>query len=1490
MKQDRKPPRGTPKLREKAEALLQSKTPGVHDLSHDEISRLVHELQVHQIELEMQNDELRRGQIALEEASRKYSDFYDFAPVGFLTLDESGLIREVNLTAASQLGVTRRHLVNKPFRFFIGVEERNRFRLYLKRVFQETGPQPGEIKLHRPDGGSFFAHLDSVAVTDISGARVCRTSITDISDLKLAEEKLQASERLFASFVGHLPSVAVIRDLEGRYLFANAAWEQAFQKRREEWLGKTSEELWPPEVSAKFREQDRIVIESKEALQTLGSLRHPDGLHQWISHRFPIADQDGQPVMIGINAIDVTEPMAVKARLEQVLDSGPAAIYTCDIGRDFTLSYLSENIKMLVGWEARDFLTDSRFWLQHVHPEDRPWVCQRLELPWPQDRQTYEYRFLAKDGAYRWMHDDVRLVRDADGKPVEMAGVWMDITDSKRMEEALRVSLRFLEIVHNFTDIDSLLTAFVSEIKNYTGCEAVGIRGLDAAGVMPYQTSHGFTPHCSESESPLSIHTDHCMCTNVVKGACDPKLPFYTAGGSFWMNHTTRFLATASEQDHWRIRKVCNLEGYESVAMIPIRWGDQILGLIHIADPQENMVPLELVQMLEKAAMQLGTAFERVRAEQALRESEAKYRLLVNQIPAVVFKGYQDWSVDFFDRKIEKLTGYPKAEFDSRQLKWRDLVLPEDLDMALGAFKQALETDKSYVREYRIRKKDDAIAWIQARGQIFCDAAGQVDYVSGVFYDITARKQAEEALRETRNYLENLIDYANAPIIVWDAESRITRFNHAFENLTGYTAHEVIGQKLNLLFPEASREESLRQIASTSSGERWESVEIPILRKDGDIRIALWNSANIHAKDGATLVATIAQGQDITARKEAETIIEKERQRFFSLLEMLPASVCLVAPDLSLPFANRQFREIFGDPRNHTCHELMHGRPTPCDDCNAREILATQKPVEWERTSPQGRTYQVHSYPFNDIDGSPMVLKLGMDITARKETETIIRQERQRFFSLLDMLPAFVALLAPDRTVPFVNRQFREIFGDPEGRLCHELILDRSEPCEGCLALPVFETRQPVDYEWTSPQGKTYQIYDYPFADIDGSPMVLELGMDITARKALEAQLLQAQKMEAVGRLAGGVAHDFNNLLMAIMGYSELIRTSLVREDPLYKYSEDILKATERAASLTQQLLAFSRQQVMQPQVLNLNRVVADLEKMLRRLIGEHIELEIADGPDLGPVKAAPGQINQIIMNLAVNARDAMPKGGRLIMTTDNIEFTVSHKCRFENLPPGRYVRLTVTDTGSGMDGETLDHIFEPFFTTKEVGKGTGLGLPMVYGIVRQNGGCVDVESRPGQGATFTIFLPRIEAAVKAPGARVSLAAKLEGSETILVVEDEDALRTLLCRFFRLYGYNVLEARHGGEALLICERHSGPIHLMITDVVMPQMSGKELADRLAPLHPEMTVFFMSGYTDSDLSGYGAPESSQYFIPKPFRPMDLVKKVRDFLDASGGVKV
>jgi two-component system cell cycle sensor histidine kinase/response regulator CckA len=342
------------------------------------------------------------------------------------------------------------------------------------------------------------------------------------------------------------------------------------------------------------------------------------------------------------------------------------------------------------------------------------------------------------------------------------------------------------------------------------------------------------------------------------------------------------------------------------------------------------------------------------------------------------------------------------------------------------------------------------------------------------------------------------------------------------------------------------------------------------------------------------------------------------------------------------------------------------------------------------------------------------------------------------------------------------------------------------------------------------------------------------------------------------------------------------MRAKVLKDDPLYGHLENILKAGDRAAALTQQLLTFSRQQIIQPQVIDLNRVVLDLEPMLRRLIGEDLHLEVVTDRRPAVVKADPGQMGQIIMNLVVNARDAMPQGGRLALETAAIDLTEGCHTRFGLTPPGAYVRLEVQDTGVGMDEATQTHVFEPFFTTKEPGKGTGLGLSTVYGIVKQSGGYLDLSSSPGAGSTFIIYLPRLESIVVAPKAKIPITASLQGEETILLVEDEDMLRGLLAKFLRLYGYTVLEARHGGEALLACERHPGPIHLMVTDVVMPQMSGRELADRLTPLHPEMKIIYMSGYTGDALIRHGVADASVAFLQKPFRPIELARRVHAVL--------
>jgi len=389
---------------------------------------------------------------------------------------------------------------------------------------------------------------------------------------------------------------------------------------------------------------------------------------------------------------------------------------------------------------------------------------------------------------------------------------------------------------------------------------------------------------------------------------------------------------------------------------------------------------------------------------------------------------------------------------------------------------------------------------------------------------------------------------------------------------------------------------------------------------------------------------------------------------------------------------------------------------------------------------------------------------------------------------------------------------------------------------------------------------------------------------DISDRKRLEEQFRQAQKMEAIGRLSGGVAHDFNNLLGVIIGYGEILQEGLAPEHPLRRSADEILAAGRRAASLTRQLLAFSRQQVLETKVLSLNTVVSNMETMLRRLIGEDIELTSNLESSLGTVKADPGQLEQVVMNLAVNARDAMPQGGKLIIETANTEMDETFVRRYPYpVQPGLYIRLTVSDTGTGMDAATRARIFEPFFTTKEKGQGTGLGLSMVYGVVKQSGGYIDAYSELGLGTTFKIYLPRVDEAVSPSAPQPTLATSLRGTETILLVEDEEALRILTRNLLELCGYQVMEAKNGAEALDLSQRYPGTVDLLLTDIVMPGINGRLLADQLIQLRPNIKVVYMSGYTGQAVGAHRILDPGSIFLQKPFTRDELARKIREALD-------
>lgn len=534
----------------------------------------------------------------------------------------------------------------------------------------------------------------------------------------------------------------------------------------------------------------------------------------------------------------------------------------------------------------------------------------------------------------------------------------------------------------------------------------------------------------------------------------------------------------------------------------------------------------------------------------------------------------------------------------------------------------------------------------------------------------------------------------------------------------------------------------------------------------------------------------------------------------------------------------------------------------------------------------------------NAIENARLYKQARQEIAERKQAEAALRASEERFRQVISSISdwIYVTRLDADGTKVnlYLSPHVETLTGYPYENFMTDWSFwpavvihpdDRAAAAEQTMRLAQGQNNE-TEYRLIRANGEVIWVRDSARIETTSATSKIIYGVvsDITQRKQLETQFLQAQKMEAVGRLAGGVAHDFNNLLTVINGYSELLLQRYLDErDPLRRYIEEMKKAGERAAALTSQLLAFSRKQVLQPKILDLNEVVADLEKMLRRLIGEDIELVTTAGLKLGRIKADPGQIEQVLLNLVVNARDAMPGGGKLTIKTANVTLDEAFTRQRVGLEPGRYVMLAVKDTGSGIEADILPHIFEPFFTTKGKLKGTGLGLATVYGIVSQSGGHIDVSSKVGTGTTFKIYLPIVEQVVE-PAEQEQIAEAPHGHETILLVEDEDLVRELTRTVLLKHGYHVLEAAYGSEALFISQQYEGAVELLATDVVMPQMSGPELAEQLLKLRPQMKVLYLSGYTEDTILHHGVLEMDIAFLQKPFTPAELAHKVREVLDA------
>jgi PAS domain S-box-containing protein len=665
-----------------------------------------------------------------------------------------------------------------------------------------------------------------------------------------------------------------------------------------------------------------------------------------------------------------------------------------------------------------------------------------------------------------------------------------------------------------------------------------------------------------------------------------------------------------------------------------------------------------------------------------------------------------------------------------------------------------------------------------------------------------------------------------------------------------------------------------------------------------------------HGDDGVHLDALLAGSADYLDKNRLDaTLLERtirhaidrtqqfiqlrrSEERFRLLVENLSDGIILLARDGTLLYASRSTTDILGYTADrlvgHRFFDLIHPEDRPTAMRIFSESLArpgTPLPSENRFQTGDGAWRHIEALTVNRLDESAVraVVTTIRDVTARKESEKGLHQRERQFRALFDSALDAMVLVGDDRAFLDANPAAYQLFGMSRERLLAQVI-DRFCP-------PEF----PVAERWTEFvmagefKGDFSLVIDpRTRRDVELSARAhvlpgrhLLVLRDMTERNELEARLRQAAKMEAVGRLAGGIAHDFNNLLTAILGCCELLSLELKERPDTWEDLEEIRGAATRAGALTQQLLAFSRRQLLSPRVLDLNSEVEHTRRMLSRLIGEDIALTTRLDPELGQIRADPSQLEQILLNLAINARDAMPDGGTLVIETGNAEPPGEWKN-----PPDRCVMLGVRDNGTGMDDTVRSRIFEPFFTTKEMGKGTGLGLATVYGIVKQSGGYITVESAPGQGATFRIYFPRIEGLADQPRRQPRLAPARPVNATILLVEDEVAVRRLASKLLRQQGYTVVEAANGLEALRLASGQKLPIHLLLTDVVMPGMSGPELALHLSREQAAMKVIYMSGYADEALGNHGVLADGMEFLQKPFTPHDLAVRVRESLQSIG----
>ncbi len=888
---------------------------------------------------------------------------------------------------------------------------------------------------------------------------------------------------------------------------------------------------------------------------------------------------------------------------------------------------------------------------------------------------------------------------------------------------------------------------------------------------------------------------------------------------------------------------------------------------------------------------------ERKQAEATLRESEERIRTIGDNLQGAqlyqlrVAPAGGGTMFTYVSSKVEELHECkPEDVLKDASLLFKR-VHPADVDEWQKRTHKSLRELTTYDHTVRIVKKSGEIRWHRmiSKPQKLDDGSVLFD---GIELDVTEHKRAEEALREREGKYRLLFNMGvNAMFLVDNNTTQILECNNKASQLFGYSSQELLSMKMTDLSttPEATRW-ACRQ--NVSKQERVYQT------KDGRLLSVDITSEHFYLANRAVHIAAI---RDITDKKHAEKALKSN----YSLLQIAGETATFGGWSVDLENNICTWSDAVAD-----IHDVPHGyapslqeainfyapkwreRITQCFSACAKDGIPYDE--EMEIISQKGKRLWVRTIGKAVKNENGKIIKLQgsfQDINEHKRTGEDLRKYRERMDQILRATQTNINTIDSEYNLRGVDDFWQEIYGDPQGRKCYEYFMGLDKPCRGCGVPQALATREIiVTEEFLSKENRHIEVHTIPFQDENGEWLVTEFNINITERKQAEAEkeklqadLNQAQKMETVGRLAGGVAHDFNNMLGVILGHTELALLQADENHDLYSDLKEIQTAAKRSADITKQLLAFARKEIISPKQLDLNDTVESMLNMLRRIIGEDIDLVWQPAAHLWPVKMDPSQIDQILANLCINARDAISGVGKLTIETGRKSFDEEYCSNHVGVIPGDFVLLAVSDNGCGMDKDTLGNVFEPFFTTKDVGKGTGLGLATIYGIVKQNNGFINVYSESGQGSTFKIYLPRLVADEDTDKAVPEKKAAAGGTETILLVEDETTILRMTRMMLERKGYSVLSAASPSEAVKKATNHSGSIDLLMSDVVMPEMNGRDLAAQIIELCPGIRLLFMSGYTADVIAHHGVLDDGVAFIQKPFSMADMTVKVRELLD-------